>query len=372
MIKYVLEKEFKQFFRNPFLPRLVVLFPIVIMVVMPLVTTMDIKGIRITVVDNDGSTTSEKLVNDIAHSTYFELENVTASYNQALQDIENGKADVVLEIPAQWEKNLVAGKTAPVQISINTVNQTKGSLGGSYLRQILQQFAAKTAGLKAPINAQTVQGVPQLTVVTQNRYNVYMEYKNYMIPALMVILLIVLCGFLPALNIVSEKERGTIEQINVTPLPKFLFILAKLIPYWLMGFVVLTLCMVLAYVVYGLYPLGNILIIYLFTLLFVLAISGFGLVISNYSNTMQQALFVMFFFVMIFQLMSGLFTPIRSMPEWAQTITQFIPPRYYIQMMRLMYLKGATFYDLLTEFFALLGFVVFFSSWAVISYKKST
>ena len=186
----------------------------------------------------------------------------------------------------------------------------------------------------------------------------------------MVIILIVMCGFLPALNIVSEKERGTIEQMNVTPVSKFIFILAKLIPYWLMGMIILSICMVFAYAVYGLYPKGNILIIYLFAFLFILSMSGFGLVISNYSNTMQQAMFVMFFFVMLFQLMSGLMTPIRSMPDWAQWITVFNPPRYFIQMMRLIYLKGGSLSDLSTEFFALLGFVAFFSLWAVASYKK--
>ena len=186
----------------------------------------------------------------------------------------------------------------------------------------------------------------------------------------MVILLIVMCGFLPTLNIVSEKERGTIEQMNVTPVSKFMFIIAKLIPYWLMGMLILSICMVLAYGVYGLYPKGNIMIIYLFAFLFVLSISGLGLVVSNYSNTMQQAMFVMFFFIMIFQLMSGLLTPIRSMPEWAQWITIFNPPRYFVQMIRLIYLKGGSLSDLSTEFFALLGFVLFFGLWAVVSYRK--
>ena len=192
-----------------------------------------------------------------------------------------------------------------------------------------------------------------------------------MIPALMVMLLTLICGFLPALNIVSEKEVGTIEQINVTPVPKFIFILAKLLPYWLIGFVVLTVCFILAWLIYGIVPVGHFLLIYFFAVLFVLVMSGFGLVISNYSATMQQSMFVMWFCLLVVILMSGLFTPISSMPEWAQLITIFNPLRYFMEVMRMIYLKGSGFFDLLPQLGILLLFAVVFNSWAVISYRKN-
>ena len=376
MLKYLLEKEFKQFFRNSFLPRLVVIFPAMIMLVIPWITTMDIKDISIVIVDLDRSTSSEQLVKDIDASPYFLLRDVTDNYDAALGKIEYGLADAIVEIPHGFEKDLIVKRTAPVQLSINTVNGTRGILGGSYLGAIMANFSKRFLSenqmpmLMDTQAAMATMNTPRIELITQNRYNPLLDYKLYMIPAFMVIILIIMCGFLPTLNIVSEKERGTIEQMNVTPVSKFMFILAKLLPYWLMGIVILSICMVLAYFVFGLYPKGNILIIYLFSFLFILSISGLGLVISNNSNTMQQAMFVMFFFVMLFQLMSGLLTPIRSMPEWAQWITVFNPPRYFIQMMRLIYLKGGSITDLSTEFFALLGFVLFFGFWAVISYRK--
>jgi len=396
MLKYLLEKEFKQFFRNAFLPRLVIVFPIMIMLVVPWITSMDIKDIKIVIVDLDRSSYSEQLIHDIDASSYFLLQDVIGNYDDALKKIEYGYADAIMEIPSGFEKNLVTKGSTPVQLSINTVNGTRGVLGGSYLGSILagfsQKIAAKSAVLPQSIGAESsveyttassstatlatpsaplqMTAVPNIQLITQNRYNPLLDYKLYMIPALMVIILIVMCGFLPALNIVGEKERGTIEQMNVTPVSKFTFIIAKLIPYWVMGILILSICMVVAYFVYGLYPKGNILIVYLFSFLFIFGISGFGLVVSNNSNTMQQAMFVMFFFVIIFQLMSGLLTPIRSMPEWAQWITVFTPPRYFIQMMRLMYLKGGSFSDLSTELFALIGFLIFFGLWAVISYRK--
>jgi len=367
ILKYLLEKEFKQFFRNRFLPKLVIMFPVMVMLIVPWITTMDIKDIRVVIVDRDRSTSSKQLVLDIEASSYFQLEEVTDRYDDALRKIEYGAADAIVEIPYGFEKDMIIKGASPVQISINTVNGTKGTLGGSYLGQIMtnfsQRFLSKNTG-----SADVPSANPLISI--QYRYNPLLDYKIYMIPALMIIILIVMCGFLPTLNIVSEKERGTIEQMNVTPVSKFTFILAKMIPYWLMGMLILSICMALAYFVYGLYPVGSILIIYLFSFLFVLAISGFGLVVSNYSNTLQQAMFVMFFFIMIFQLMSGLLTPIRSMPAWAQWITLFNPPRYFVQMMRLIYLKGGSLSDLSTEFVALLGFVIFFGLWAVVSYRK--
>lgn len=368
ILKYLLEKEFKQLRRNSFLPRLIVMFPVMIMLVVPWITTMDIRDISVVVIDLDRSASSERLVKDIEASPYFRLEGVADSYSSALERMEHGAADAIVEIPSGFEKDLITTGTTPVQLSINTVNGTRGVLGGSYLGALMANFSQRFLS-ETPAALQAV-SMPRIELITQHRYNPLLDYKLYMVPALMVIILIVMCGFLPTLNIVSEKERGTIEQMNVTPVSKFMFIFAKLIPYWLMGVVILSICMALAYFVYGLYPKGNILIIYLFAFLFILSMSGFGLVISNHSNTMQQAMFVMFFFVMIFQLMSGLLTPIRSMPEWAQWITVFNPPRYFVQMMRIVYLKGGSLTDLSTEFFALLGFVAFFGIWAVISYRK--
>ena len=188
----------------------------------------------------------------------------------------------------------------------------------------------------------------------------------------MVMLLTLICGFLPALNVVGEKEAGTIEQINVTPVGKFTFIAAKLIPYWLIGFVVLTICFVLAWVLYGILPAGHFLTIYGMALFFLPVVSGFGLVISNHSTTLQQAMFVMWFFMLILILMSGLFTPIHSMPEWAQWITCINPLRYFVEMMRTIYLRGGGFAELLPQLGAVLVFALVFNLWAVKSYKKSS
>lgn len=371
MIKFLIEKEFKQLFRNSFLPKLIFIFPCMIMILMPWAANLEIKNINLNIVDNDHSVLSRRLVDKIGASTYFCLTALPDTYDEALLAIEAGSADVVLEIPRDFEKDWVKGEAPRLLVAANAVNGTKGSLGGSYLSSIISDY---TRELGSESSSQGLAGkpLPRVDITTQNLYNPTLNYKLFMIPALMVMLLTLICGFLPALNVVGEKEAGTIEQINVTPVGKFTFIAAKLIPYWLIGFVVLTICFVLAWVLYGILSAGHFLTIYGMALFFLPVVSGFGLVISNHSTTLQQAMFVMWFFMLILILMSGLFTPIHSMPEWAQWITCINPLRYFVEVMRTIYLRGGGFAELLPQLGAVLVFALVFNLWAVKSYKKSS
>ncbi len=372
MLKFLIEKEFKQIVRNSFLPKMILGMPIMMLLVMPWAANQEVKNIKLSVVDNDHSTYSERLVQKVASSGYFQLTDVSATNGEAMESIESGQADIILEIQDEFERNLVNEGTGRVMIAANSVNGTKGTLGSSYLSAILtdysgelrEEYGTQITGISAE--------VPSFTVMPQYRFNPHLNYQVFMVPALMVMLLTMLCGFLPALNIVGEKEAGTIEQMNVTPVSKLMFVLAKLIPYWIIGFIVLSICMCLAVLVYGLYPVGSLLTIWLFASIYILVVSGMGLVISNYSDTMQQAMFVMFFFIMILLLMSGLFTPVTSMPQWAQNITIVNPLKYFIQVMRLVYLKGSAFGELTVQFFALCTFALVLNAWAIYSYRKSS
>jgi ABC-2 type transport system permease protein len=418
MLKYLIEKEFKQFLRNAFLPKLVILMPCMMMLVLPWAADLETKNVNIAIVDNDHSSSSTRLINKILASEYFTLTDVSPTYSQAMESVEKGNSDIILEIPHGFEYDSEKEKVANLLISVNTINGTKGLIGSSYLSMIIRDLSpspspqgrgvaasslsslqsqgrgvaasslsslqSQETGVAASLSSLQSQetGVAAsslsslqsqgIQVTTQSRFNPKMEYKAFMVPALMVMLITLIAGFLPALNIVSEKETGTIEQINVTPVRKITFILSKLIPYWIIGFVVLTTCFTIAFLVYGLIPAGNFLTLYSASLIYVLAVSGFGLVISNYSNTMQQSMFVMFFFMIIFMLMSGLFTPVRSMPQWAQNITIFNPLKYFIQIMRNVYLKGSDFSDIATQTGALCCFAIVSNIWAVLSYRKTT
>lgn len=368
MLKFLIEKEFKQLFRNSFLPRMILIFPCMIMILMPWAANLEIMNISLHIIDNDHSSLSRQLVDKIAASTYFRTTGFSASYAEGLKAIESGEADIVFEIPRGFEKEWTTGRAAQVLVAANAVNGTKGGLGSSYLANIVNDYVAEQSPLSSHLGVTAA--LPGIRISTQNLYNANLNYKLFMVPALMVMLLTMLCGFLPALNVVGEKETGTIEQINVTPVGKFTFILAKLIPYWLIGFVVLTLCFVLAWVLYGIYPIGHFAVIYFFAIIFVFTVSGLGLVISNHSATMQQAMFVMWFCMLVLILLSGLFTPIQSMPEWAQVITAFNPLKYFMQVMRMVYLKGSGWLDLLPQLGVLLSFALLLNIWAVASYRK--
>lgn len=228
MIKYLIEKEFKQLFRNSFLPKLIFIFPCMIMILMPWAANLEIKNINLNIVDNDHSVLSRRLVAKIGASTYFRLTALPDTYGEALLSVEAGSADVILEIPHDFEKDWIDGKAPRLLVAANAVNGTKGSLGGSYLSSIISDYARELQS-ESPVKAWVGRALPRIAVSTRNLYNPTLNYKLFMVPALMVMLLTLICGFLPALNVVGEKEAGTIEQINVTPVNKFTFIAAKLI-----------------------------------------------------------------------------------------------------------------------------------------------
>ena len=255
-IKYLIEKEFKQMIRDSFMPKLILIFPCMMMILMPWAADLEIKNINLGIVDNDHSDYSRRLIHKINASEYFHLKEISPTYNEAMRSIEKGSTDIILEIPPFFEKDLIKEKNANVLISANTVNGTKGGLGSSYMMEIINSFAGEIQ--QEWLNSSNAGNLSaNVNISVQNRFNPYLNYKFFMVPALMVMLLTMLCGFLPALNIVSEKEIGTIEQINVTPVSKFTFILAKLIPYWIVGFIVLNICFLLAKVLYGISPVGS-------------------------------------------------------------------------------------------------------------------
>ncbi|MDD2594837.1 MAG: ABC transporter permease [Bacteroidales bacterium] len=367
MLKYLLEKEFKQLMRNPFMPKLIMFFPLMAMLLFPWAATMTIKNVNIAIVDNSHSTVSQQLTEKIISTGYFKPASFPNSYDKALESVTYGKADVILEIPSDFEENLTKTGVSSIMISANSVDGTKGSLASSYLVSIVSDFATSIQESRSA----TIQS-SMIDIKPYFKFNPGMDYKVFMIPALIVMLLTIICGFLPSLNIVSEKEVGTIEQINVTPISKLMFIAGKLIPYWIIGIIVISIAFAVAYFVYGLAPAGDILSVYLLSFIYILVVSDIGLIISNYSSTMQQAMFVMFFFILILILMSGLFTPVGSMPDWAQWIARFNPLKYFIIIMRSIYLKGSRLSDLLPEIYALLGFFAVFTTWAIASYRKRT
>lgn len=369
-IRFLLQKEFRQIFRNKTLLPLILVLPIVQLLILPLAADYEIKNINIAVVDNDHSSYSRKLVSKITASGYFRLSGYTTSFNEAFKLIEKDKADLVLQIPAGFERNLIRESEQKLFIAVNAINGSKAGLGGAYLGSIIKDFNADVR--LDWMEEQRFNPAPVIAITSSNWFNPNLNYNFFMVPGILAVLVTMIGGYMSALNIVKEKEVGTIEQINVTPIKKHHFVLGKLIPFWVLGMGIFSVGLgVISYLVYGIVPRGSILLLYGILAVYLLAVLGIGLLISTYSETQQQAMSISFFFVMIFILMSGLFTPIDSMPGWAKVIAYLNPVTYFIDVMRMIVLKGSDFSDVKYHFLKIIAFAVVLNSWAIINYKKT-
>lgn len=371
MLSFLIEKEVKQLLRDPLFSKLLIALPVMTMLIYPWAVSQEIKNVKVDIVDNDRSGTTKKLVEEIDATDYFGIYSLRDSYPQALEDVDEGRADMIVEFCPDFERRLARGEGAEVLIAANAVNGTKGTLGSSYMMSMLGQSTAMggpMAGNDLSAGAGGQGG--GFSVREEYLFNPALDYKVFMIPALIVMLITVICGFFPALNIVNEKEQGTIEQLNVTPVGKVQFILAKMIPLWVAGLLDAGIALLISRWLYGLSPAGSVWTMLAFAAVYIIVVSAFGLTVSNLSNTMQQAIFVMFFFVMILFLMSGMFTPVESMPGWAQVVAAANPLTYFIDVMRSICLKGSRFGELLPQFGALCVFALLFGSAAIFTYKK--
>lgn len=367
-LRFLLEKEFRQVFRDPAILRMMFIMPVIQLIILPLAANYEVKHVKLTVVDHDQSPYTRRLVEKVRASGYFILTGYHSSYQTALRQVELDEADIVLEIPARFEKDLVRDSEAPMYMAVNAINGAKANIGASYLQQMIRDYnqEIRISWIQFPrFNAE-----PRIQVTESNWFNVHMNYRMFMVPGILVILLTMVGAFLTALNIVKEKEIGTIEQINVTPIRKHHFILGKLIPFWIMGQVVLTLGLLIARLVYGISPLGNIGLIYLFSSVYLMAVLGLGLLVSTVAQTQQQAMLIAFFLMMVFILLGGLYTSIESMPEWAQWIAAFNPVSYFIDVIRMVVLRGSRLPDILPHLGIISLFALFLNGWAILSYRK--
>ena len=372
VLRFILQKEFRQIFRDKTILAMMFAVPIFQLIILPLAADFEVKNINIVYVDHDHSSYSEALIDKISASGYFKIIASPNSYKEGLKFIEKGSADLILEVPPGFERNLVREGSQQLNLAVDAINVTKSSLGGAYLTRVIADFNSQLPINYKSFNQPSIQDQSTIKVATSNWYNPRAEYKYYMVPGILVLLLTLIGGFITALNIVREKEVGTIEQINVTPIKKWQFILGKLIPFWIVGMIVFSLGLLVMYLVYGIFPKGSIITLYLFAAVYLIALLGLGLFISTMASTQLQAMFIAFFFMMIFMLMSGFFTSTQSMPSWARAISDGTPVTHFISVVRLIVLKGSGLQQVKSELFYLLGFAALLNGLAILNYKKTS
>lgn len=367
-LRFLLQKEFRQIFRNKAILRMIFMAPTLQLLLLPLAADYEVKNVNVAVVDHDHSSWSRRLIEEFAASGHFRLVGYEPSYNDALYLVERNEADIILEFPPDFERTLVREEGVRIMLGANATNGIKGSLGAAYAASLIRSFNDNIRAELVPVSR--FNPVPRLDVLPSVRFNPYFDYALFMAPGILAVLLTMVGGFLAALNIVREKEIGTIEQINVTPIRKWQFVLGKLIPFWVLGLVAMTIGLAAARLAYDIVPLGGYLVIYTFAAVYMVAVLGFGLFISTLADTQQQAMFISFFFMMIFILLGGLYTPIDSMPGWAIALTEFNPAAYFIRVMRMVTLKGSGFADLWPEFRTMGIFALALNGLAVLNYRK--
>ena len=343
-LRFLLRKEYLQIFRDRIMVAQLLLLPCIQLALLANAATFEIRSARLIVVDEDRSATSRGLVDRMRAAGRFELVGSTVSAARADEAMMRREAGVILRIPRDFERDLVRTKSAPVQLVLNAEDGAAAGVTLSYAQRIVADYASELAGtlhVATSSGEGPVPGQGRLDVRARGWYNPELDYRLYMVPGILVQLVTMVATLLTALNIVREKELGTLEQLNVTPVTRGQFIAAKLIPLWSLGLVALSIGMLVARFAFHVPMRGSVLLVFGTASIYLLAALGVGLLVSTIVSTQQQAMFVTFFIILVYLLMSGLFTPVRSMPTWAQWIAQANPVMHFIEIMRAVMLRGA-------------------------------
>ncbi|HRN53878.1 MAG TPA: ABC transporter permease [Gemmatimonadaceae bacterium] len=376
-LRVLLRKEFLQIRRDPTILRLLFVMPVIQLFVLANAASFEVKESRLWVVDQDRSPRSEALVERLRGSGRFAVAGRSAGFSAADDALRSGHADAILGLPAGFGRDIERRRHATLQLAFNAEDGAQAGVASSYATEIVARYAAELgaeidprrypsqAGRAAP-----QAGAPQLDVQRRYRFNPALEYRWYMVPGILVQLVTIGGTFMTALNIVREKEAGTLDQLNVTPISRTTFIAAKLLPFWLIGLVQLSVGLVVAAAVFRIPIEGSLALVYGAAALYLVAALAVGLWVSAVAETQQQAVFVAFSLLMIYILMSGLFTPIRSMPDWAQGIAALNPLMHFIALMRGVMLKGAGLADVWRQLAALAAAGAVLMTIAVRQYRK--
>lgn len=366
----LLQKEFLQIFRNRAMLPIIFVFPIIQLVILSFAATHDIKNIALAVLDQDRSSTSRQLIGKMTASGYFVLTEMPQSDKAGFEMIESDKADLLLTIPAHFEKDILKKQPTKLQMQVNAINGQKAGLAASYAGEVIKEFQISDFEMR-------IGGRPNQSAIRIPKpeirywYNPSLDYKTFMVPGILGELVAMLVLILSAMNVVREKEIGTIEQINVTPIRKWQFILGKLLPFLFIGLFDLALGLTVGKLLFNIPMEGDLWLVFAFCVVNIFCVLGIGFFISNFADTQQQAMFMAWFFMVIFILMSGLFTPIESMPAWAQALTVPNPIAHFVTVMRLVLLKGSGWLDIRYNFFVMIGLGVLFNALAVWTYRKT-
>ena len=365
----LIRKELLQIFRNPLIVRVIVMAPVLQLIVLVFAANFEIKNLNIGFIDRDNTSISSSVKNSFVSSGYFKLKNIKKDYSEGLKEFDREDVDIIVEIPDNFEQDFKNGLHPNMFIAVNAINSMKAGVASSYISKTMATYYKSESFLSASKNS-NLQSSPGIDVEYSDWYNPHLDYKSYMLAGVLCAIVTIMGILLTSLNVVREKEIGTIEQLNVIPITKSQFIIGKIVPFALVGLAQFTLGLIVAIIIFNMKIEGSIILLYVMLLVYLLVVLSVGFLISLFSETQSQAMFVSLFCMFIFILMSGLFTPVESMPDWAQYIVKLNPLSYMIESMRMIILKGSTFLNVIKDFSVLVCMGVFVNSLIFVFYKK--
>jgi ABC-2 type transport system permease protein len=360
----------------------IVMLPVIQLLVLSNATTFAIRETPIWVVDRDQSAESRGLVDRLGASGYFRVRGASTSGEPANEAMLRGDATLVLTIPPDFARDLTRTRIAAVHFDVNAEKGSAAGVVQSYAMQIVGAYARELEAERLP-RASLVRDVtagaraPERTgghieAVTRSWFNPTLNYKHFMVPGILVALVSMIGTLITAQNIAREKEMGTIEQLNVTPITRAEFITAKLLPFWVLALLDLAIGLTVGHFVFGVPVRGSLLLLFASAGVYLIVALGIGLWISTMVETQQQAMFVTFFLLMIYLLMGGLFTPIDSMPRWVQLLSELNPIRHFATIMRRILMKGAGLSDIARPLGILAVYATLILTVAIRRYRKQT
>lgn len=366
---YLIRKEFIQIFRDKFIGKAIFGIPIIQMLILVPAITFEIKELNLCIVDRDMTTESRNLISQLEGSTFFKVRYVTFSEEEANKLLYRDKCDLAIQIQSGFAKEIGRGNPTKIMVAANAINASNAQLSWAYLNGVIRDYNMNIIAEKS--GSLLYSKVPQIQIINRYWYNEMLNYKFYMLPGILGILVLAIGFILAGLNLVKEKESGTIEQINVTPVKKIHFVLAKMIPFLVIGLTDLALGLIIGKLTFNIPFEGSIALLFLSSAIFMVAALGLALFVSTFASTQQQFMFTGFFFMVIFILMSGIFTPLESMPVWAQKINILNPVVYIMRINRMVMLKGSTIKDISGDIFALAVVAITFTVLAINRYRKT-
>jgi len=371
ILKIFLVKEFLQFIRDPKMFMVVIVAPVIQLIFLGYAANRDIKNVQTVVFDRDRSESSREFVRNFEKSGYFSMDYYVSDYNEMSRLIDNGKAITGIVIPENFEKDLNTGVTAKVQFIIDGSDGNKASIAAGYIQNIASAYSKniaveniEKAGIKTSI-AGTIEPVSRIW------YNADLSTRNYMLPGIVGLILIIITTNLSSLAIVKEREIGTLEQLIVTPVKPYQIILGKLIPFAILGIISMTLVLSVMTFWFGIYVKGSLIFLFVSSFVFMLSTLGLGLFVSTISRTQQQAMITSAFLVimpMIF--LSGFSFPVENMPVIIQYVTYLIPLKYFLVIIRGIVLKGLGLSELWIECTVLLSMGIFILISSSLRFRK--